>query len=247
MKRPRVKQHTIDHKQIRPNYNHIKIRFDILGARRADLEAERLERENGSRRRRMRGWKCCREAYGEAARDSPCSSSSIAYPSNHTTDHNMKRPRVKQHTIDHKQIRPNYNHIKIRFDILGARRADLEAERLERENGSRRRRMRGWKCCRIGEIKSTHFGCGIGNLLVAIDHIDVRGVVVDAYVVVGIVGVNCDLEYRGEDVGGGQVEGENRRVLEGELGFLGLQDGPGDKEDEEDDEADDEEAHEEAA
>lgn len=79
----------------------------------------------------------------------------------------------------------------------------------------------------------------VSHLLTMIRRVDVELVVVDADSGVGVVGVDGDLDGRGDDVGRGDVEVEDGRVLEDETGLSGLEDGPDDEDDEEDDEEED--------
>ncbi|GER41841.1 hypothetical protein STAS_18573 [Striga asiatica] len=80
-------------------------------------------------------------------------------------------------------------------------------------------------------------GGGVGDLLAVVGGVGGEAVVVDADSGVGVVGGG------GDDVWGGDVEGEDGGVLEDESGLVGLEDGP-DYEDEEDE---DEESGAEAA
>lgn len=80
---------------------------------------------------------------------------------------------------------------------------------------------------------------GGGDLLVLVGGVDVEAVVVDADAVVRVSGGDGDLEGGGEEIRGGEVEGENPGVLQVELGFGGAEDEP-DDEDREEDEDDEE-------
>lgn len=82
----------------------------------------------------------------------------------------------------------------------------------------------------------------VGDLLVVVGGEGVEFVVVDADLGVGVAGVDGDLDGGGDDVGGGDVEGEDGGVLEDEAGLLGLEDGPDQEDHEEEDEVEDEEA-----
>lgn len=76
----------------------------------------------------------------------------------------------------------------------------------------------------------------VGDLLAAVGGVDVHVVVVDADARVGVARVDGDLDGGGDDVGGRDVEVEDGRILEGEAGLLGLEDGPDEEDDEEEDE-----------
>jgi len=67
-------------------------------------------------------------------------------------------------------------------------------------------------------------------LLLAVGSVDVELAVVDANPVVWVAGANGDLEGRGEEVWGGDGEGENGGVLEDEVWLGGLEHGPEDQE-----------------
>ncbi|KAL1821213.1 hypothetical protein ACET3Z_016082 [Daucus carota] len=85
-------------------------------------------------------------------------------------------------------------------------------------------------------------GGEVSDLLAPVGGEDVELVVVDSDFAVGVSGVDGDLEVGGEEVGdGGDVEGVDGGVLEGEAGLFGLENGPDDEEGEEADEEDDEE------
>lgn len=82
----------------------------------------------------------------------------------------------------------------------------------------------------------------VSNLLVVVRGEGVESIVVDADPVVRVMGGDGDLEVGGEEDRGGDIEGVDGGVLEGESGFPGLEDGPCDKESKEDDEGQDEES-----
>lgn len=70
----------------------------------------------------------------------------------------------------------------------------------------------------------------VGDLLAVVGGVGVEAVVVDAELVVGVAGVDGDLEVDGEEAGDGGVEGVDGDVLEDEAGLVGLDDGPSEEE-----------------
>ena len=76
----------------------------------------------------------------------------------------------------------------------------------------------------------------VGNLLAVVGGEGVEFVVVDADAGVGVAGEDGDLEGGGDDVGSGDVEGEDGGVLEEEPGLFGLEDGPHQEDDQEEEE-----------
>lgn len=88
---------------------------------------------------------------------------------------------------------------------------------------------------------------GDGDLLVAVGGVDEEAIVVDADAVVGVAGVEGDLQHGGEGVGGGDVELGDGGILEGEAGLGGAEDEPDHQDDEEDDDDEGEQRRVEAA
>lgn len=81
----------------------------------------------------------------------------------------------------------------------------------------------------------------VGDLLVIVVAVDVELVVVDANPGIGVAADYGDLDGGEQDVGGGDVEGEDGGILDGEAGLFGLEDDPDDEDHDEDEEGDDEE------
>lgn len=79
-------------------------------------------------------------------------------------------------------------------------------------------------------------------MLLAVRGVDVELVVVDAHPVVWVAGAKGDLEGGGEEVWGGDGEGENGGVLEDEVWLGRLEHGPEDQESRHTDRADDDDA-----
>lgn len=82
----------------------------------------------------------------------------------------------------------------------------------------------------------------VSNLLVMVRRKDVKSVIVDADPVIRVMGGDGDLKVGRKKDRGGDVEGVDGGVLEGESGFPGLKDCPCDKERKEDEEGEDEES-----